>query len=111
MKIKLGNTARRLRESQGLTQRQMAESLGVSVVHISNIETNKADPSRDLLDRYAQLWGIDLYVLAWCLHGDIQKLPPAIRKTASELGRLWQKQLDIKESNAWTQGTGCTSDK
>ena len=91
--IKLGNTARYLRESKGVSQRKAAELLEVSVVHLCNVENNKSVPSAALLDRYRNLWGVDLYVLAWCLNGDVEKLPPKVRKPAAELAKAWQRQL------------------
>jgi transcriptional regulator with XRE-family HTH domain len=89
----LGKTAKHLRETQGLNQRQAAEKLDVSVVHLCNIENDKALPSAALIERYRELWGVDLYVLAWCLHGDVKNLPAAIRKPAEELAKAWGKQL------------------
>lgn len=90
----LGKTARHLRESLGLSQRKAAEELGISYVHMCNIENNKAMPSPSLLDRYRELWGVDLYVLAWCLHGDRRKLPKAVREAAGDLASAWQDQVD-----------------
>ncbi len=80
MAIHVGSTARYIREMHGLKQREAAQQLGVSVVHVCNVERGKSSPSSDLLDRYRELWGIDLYVLAWCLHGDINRLPEAVRE-------------------------------
>jgi len=91
--IPLGKTARHLRDSLGLTQRAAAQELGISVVHLCNIENNKALPSPALLERFRELWNVDLYVLAWCLHGDAEKLPKAVRKPMAELAKAWQKQL------------------
>jgi transcriptional regulator with XRE-family HTH domain len=91
--IRLGKTSRYLRESLGLTQRVVAENLGITIVHLSNIENDKTTPSPDLLDRYYKNWGVDLYVLAWCLYGDLEKLPPAIRNSANELAKAWKKKL------------------
>lgn len=94
--IKLGNTARTLRESRGLTQRDAAALLGVSVVHFCNVENNKSAPSRALIDRYREVWGVDVYVLAWCLHGDTSQLPPAVRKSATALTRAWRNELNME---------------
>ena len=91
--IHLGKTARYLRERQGLTQRQAAGLLQISAVHLSNIENNKAAPSGKLLRRYHELWNIDLYVLAWCLHGDIEALPEPIRGPAQKLAEAWRTKL------------------
>ena len=91
--IRLGNTARDLRESLGLSQRQVADALGVTPVHLCNIEKNRAAPSQTLIDKYRELWGIDLYVLAWCRHGNVQGLPQGIRNAATALADEWREQL------------------
>jgi transcriptional regulator with XRE-family HTH domain len=91
--IYLGKTARHLRESLGLSQRAAAKQLNISCVHLCNIEHNKAMPSPSLLERFRELWDVDLYVLAWCLHGDAEKLPKALRKPMTELAKAWQQQL------------------
>jgi len=95
--IFLGKTARHLRETLGLTQRATANALGISYVHLCNIENNKALPSQELLERFRTLWGIDLYVLAWCLYGDHSKLPAAMRRAAALLAKSWQNQLGRQE--------------
>jgi len=91
--LHLGRTARLLRERHGLTQKAAAEALGITQVHLSNIENNKSVPSTHLLDRYRELWGIDLYVLAWCLFGDPAELPASVRKPMVNLTRAWRKEL------------------
>ncbi len=91
--IHLGQTARRVREQKGLTQRAAAEILGISYVHLSNIENNKAAPSQSLLNRYKDVWGVDLYILAWCLFGDTNDLPVSVREPMQALAEAWMKQL------------------
>lgn len=91
--IYLGETARRLREHKGLSQKAAADLLNITTVHISNIENNKASPSRELLERYKRHWGVDLYVLAWCLFGDPNDLPEPVREPMRQLGRAWLKEL------------------
>lgn len=93
--IRLGKTARHLRETLGLTQRAAAEALGISCVHLCNVENDKAVPSPALLERFQELWNVDLYVLAWCLHGDADKLPKPLRKPMAELASAWQAQIDL----------------
>ena len=91
--IYLGKTARHLRETLGLTQRAAAKALGITCVHLCNIENNKSVPSPALLERFREIWNVDLDVLAWCLHGDAEKLPKRLRKPMAELARAWQEQL------------------
>ena len=92
--IYLGKTARHLREMLGLTQRAAAEALGISCVHLCNIEKNKSVPSPALLERFREVWNVDLYVLAWCLHGDVEKLPEAVQKPMAELAEAWKQQIN-----------------
>ena len=109
--IMLGRTAKHLREAKGLTQREAAEQLGVTVVHLSNIENNKSTPSPALVDRYRNLWGVDLHVLAWCLYGDVKKLPAAIRKPAEALAKAWSKQLGWVAQRTESSSSCSTSGK
>jgi transcriptional regulator with XRE-family HTH domain len=92
--IKLGSAARSLRESLGLRQKDVADRLGISTVYLCNIENDKANPSPALLQKYREKWGIDLYVLAWCLYGDVERLPAGVRKQAAALAHAWKRQLD-----------------
>jgi transcriptional regulator with XRE-family HTH domain len=92
--IKIGRVAKEIREAMGLSQRQAADALGITNVHLSNIENDKSEPSVGLLDKYRELWGVDLYVFAWCRHGDVSKLPPEIRHAASRLTQLWTSRVE-----------------
>src|SRR5207249_1442620 len=62
----LARTARYVREQRQMTQRATAEALGVSFVHVSNVERGRAVPSSALVERYREVFGVDLHVLAWC---------------------------------------------
>ena len=62
-----GQTARYVRERRGMTQRAAAYALGVSAVHLSNVERGRAVPSSSLITRFNEVYGIDVYVLAYCL--------------------------------------------
>jgi transcriptional regulator with XRE-family HTH domain len=91
--IQLGNIARRVRESKGISQVAAAKLLEISSVHLCNIEGDKARPSPELLARYRELWGVDLYVLAWCLSGDLDRLPASVRDAGHRLTSAWRKAL------------------
>jgi transcriptional regulator with XRE-family HTH domain len=94
--IKLGKTARFVREKHKISQKCAAEMLGISAVHLCNVENNNAFPSPALLEKYRQLWGVDLYVMAWCLFGDTKNMPPGLRHAAEVLAEAWMK--DLQES-------------
>ena len=91
--IQVGKVAREIRDSLGLTQQEMAASLGITNVHLSNIENDKAFPSQQLLERYREQFDIDLYVMAWCRDGDVEKLPQAIRDSAARLTRAFEGRV------------------
>ena len=94
MAIAMGTTLRELRVVRlQKTQRELADKLGISVVHLSNIETGAANPSRDLVDRFRELSGVDLYVLTWCRQGDNKKLPAPVRKAAQALADAMEEEL------------------
>lgn len=102
----IGTTARNLRKSLGWSQRQAAEELGVSAVHLCNIEHNRARPSQALLDRYCNLWGVDLYVLTWCESGEVQSLPSGVRRAAEKLSAAWRDQISQQVKNGVAQHDG-----
>ena len=91
--MKLGDTARDLRDSFGLTQRAAADRLGVSFVHLCNIENDKSRPSPELLAKFKEVFGVDLYIYAWCQHGDLAKLPAGMRDVTRRLTDEWAKVI------------------
>jgi transcriptional regulator with XRE-family HTH domain len=91
--IQLGDIARRVRESKGLSQVAAAKLLGISSVHLCNVEGNKARPSPALLARYRELWDVDLYVIAWCVSGELDRLPAGVRAAGRRLTAAWSKAL------------------
>jgi transcriptional regulator with XRE-family HTH domain len=82
----------------------VADALGITQVHLSNIENNKSLPSTQLLDRYRELWGVDLYILAWCLFGDASELPPSVQKSMVALTKAWRKELGDLGMRATSKG-------
>jgi len=50
-----GQTLKRLRVEMGLTQRQLAESVGVSQAHIAKIEKESVDPRLSTVNRILQV--------------------------------------------------------
>jgi transcriptional regulator with XRE-family HTH domain len=92
-KIMIGDVARELREQLEISQKDVADELGITQVHLCNIEKNKSKPSPSLLDRYRELWGIDLYVFAWCQHGNVKRLPQPMRDAATSLAEGWRHRI------------------
>lgn len=92
--ISVGESARTLREQLGLSQKEAAAELGISNVHLCNVEKNNSNPSPELLAKYRDLWGVDLYVFAWCTTGNVDGLPKQLRVAAQSLATGWQQQID-----------------
>ncbi|GIO03406.1 hypothetical protein J5TS2_40740 [Brevibacillus halotolerans] len=67
----LGNTLKRLRLIYGYTATEMSKELGISTSYLSEIENNKKQPSLELLECYASVFGIkksSILLLAEQLH-------------------------------------------
>ncbi|MCX8999483.1 helix-turn-helix domain-containing protein [Rhizobiaceae bacterium BDR2-2] len=59
MTTPFGETVRRLREQRGVTQKQMAEAIGVSPAYLSALEHGKrGKPSFDFLQRVAGYFNV-----------------------------------------------------
>lgn len=70
-KIYAGTSLRETRSRSGLTQKRFAESLGVSLPYLSQMENNHRPISAGVLLRLAQEFGIDLTTLA---AGDTERM-------------------------------------
>src|SRR4051812_118420 len=87
----LGRTARYVRETLGMTQRAAAEALGISSVHLSNVERGVTPPSASLIERFTALYGVDVWVLTYC-EGE-QGDPEGVRQARQSLGEALRRQL------------------
>jgi len=56
----LGDTLKRTRNIYGITASQMSKQLGISASYLSEIENGKKHPSVELLQKYADIYGIKL---------------------------------------------------
>jgi transcriptional regulator with XRE-family HTH domain len=88
----IGQTARFVRESRGLTQRAAAEALGVSAVHLSNIERGRTQPSAALIARFKDVYGLDVYILCHCMD-ESEDAPPAVVQARRSLAQAMREQL------------------
>lgn len=106
----IGPAIKTLRARLGQTQEQMAGELGITSVHLSNLENNRSKPSAKFLERAQEIWGVDLYVLSWCEDADLSKLPEPLRAIASDLHRTWSEQLEtaMKTTRKKRAGRSCS---
>ncbi len=88
----LGHTARYVREKLGLTQRAAAEALGVSAVHLSNVERGVTAPSASLIARFSVVYGVDVYVLHFCVK-DTENVPEGLQQARHKMADALRQQL------------------
>jgi transcriptional regulator with XRE-family HTH domain len=89
----IGQTARFVRQRLGLTQRAAAEALGVSSVHLSNVERGVTPPSASLISRFTEVYGIDVYVLSYCTGDKGENAPEGVRQARRKLAEALKRQL------------------
>jgi len=58
--LKLGNRIREIRKSKKLTQKQLAEKVGVSTVTITRYENNNREPNIETLKKIAVTFGVTI---------------------------------------------------
>jgi len=88
----IGTTVRYVREKLGMTQKAAAEALGVSAVHLSNVERGVTPPSALLISRFAEVFGVDCYVLNYCTsEGD--DIPERVKQARKKLAEALRRQL------------------
>lgn len=56
----IGETLKRTRNIYGMTATKMSSQLGISASYLSEIENGKKQPSLELLEKYASIYGIKL---------------------------------------------------
>jgi transcriptional regulator with XRE-family HTH domain len=94
----LGETIRRHREALRLTQRSLAQRLGVEASHVAFIESGRRKPSLKLVARLADVLGLDRQDLLFQAHPEAKELivlaePEERRKTSLS----WQRFIENKQ--------------
>ena len=62
--MSFAQSLKKLRLDRGLTQSQLSEALGISKSAISMYECGNREPELDVLQQFADFFGVDLNVLA-----------------------------------------------
>ena len=99
-----GALVKSLRQKMGLTQNQVAESLGVTPGYISNVENNRTAMSLRILTYYARLIGCSLDALVGELDSEYSEtaLDRKLYQTILKLDIDTKKKL-LKTSEIWTK--------
>jgi transcriptional regulator with XRE-family HTH domain len=100
----LGKLVKTHREGSGLTQRALAQELGVEPSHVAFIETGRRKPSLKLVARLADILGLDRQNLLILAHPGAKVLvseakPDTPRNTTPS----WQRF--IKTTSSWAVTT------
>ena len=100
-----GSLVKNLRQKTGLTQSQVAESLGVTPGYISNVENNRTAMSLRILTYYARLVGCSLDSLVGDLEPEYaetaldRELYQAILKLDTETKEKLLKTIELWSKN------------
>ncbi len=94
MPISLGKAAQDLRSRLSLSLRQAAAELGVSYTHLCNVENGKASPSPDMLEKFHDAWGIDLYMYALAFFPDDRETPKSLQGPVKALAAGWKRHIE-----------------
>lgn len=99
-----GALVKSLRQKMGLTQNQVAESLGVTPGYISNVENNRTAMSLRILTYYARLIGCSLDALVGELDSEYSEtaLDRKLYQTILKLDIDTKEKL-LKALEIWTK--------
>ena len=93
----IGQRIKRERLNRGMTQRALAEEVGVGAPHISKIEAGRESPSDELLRKIADAFDCDFEELLLAA----RRIPPDVMETlASDPQRSLRyfRQLKVRDS-------------
>lgn len=101
--MELGNILAQLRKEKGLSQRELATSLGVSNGAVAMWETNRRQPDIEMLIRIAQFYNVSIDYLS----GNIQVLSTTkmqnLSSTEIKLIKYYQSVLNLNEPDTKTK--------
>jgi transcriptional regulator with XRE-family HTH domain len=107
MAINLGEAARDLRMKLNLSLREAEVELGISYVHLCNIENGKVTPSQKIVERFHDAWGIDLYMFALAFHSDAGATPRALRQPVKALEEGCRRHIEALLRQRAKDGASC----
>ena len=93
----LAENIKKLREKKALLQKQVAAEIGLKPAHYNKIEKGIIDPSVEILDKLAKLFGLTIDQIVH-LEGDVPKEITVEDKGVAEQVKLIQ-ELDDKDKN------------
>ncbi|MFC5530634.1 helix-turn-helix domain-containing protein [Cohnella yongneupensis] len=92
--MNIGNRIAFLRDQRGLTQEELATSLGISRAALSHYEKNRREPDTETLSKVADLFQVSLDYLAGRTTQPTTTLDTDVRQFADELELSNNEMLD-----------------
>jgi len=83
--MNIGSRLAFLRDQRGLTQVELASSLGISRAALSHYEKNRREPDTETLGKFADLFQVSLDYLVGRTHQSTATLDPDVRQFSDEL--------------------------
>jgi transcriptional regulator with XRE-family HTH domain len=87
----LGEFLKARREGLGLTQRSLAQKLGVEASHVAFIESGRRKPSLKLVGRIADTLGLDRQEVLLLAHPEVSVLLSRTESDPRPRPRSWQR--------------------
>jgi transcriptional regulator with XRE-family HTH domain len=83
--MNIGSRLAFLRDQRGLTQEELASSLGISRAALSHYEKNRREPDTETLGKVADLFQVSIDYLVGRTHQSSVTLDPDVRQFSDEL--------------------------
>lgn len=108
----VGQSLKGLRQACGLTQRALAERLGVSSNYLSMVENGRREPSLDLMTEAARALNVPAACLFWDPDVNEGDLGPDERELVSKLRSLLMEfHMSLLKSRRASREGGALSDE
>jgi transcriptional regulator with XRE-family HTH domain len=104
-KNQLGELLKVRRDGLGLTQRSLAQKLGVEASHVAFMESGRRKPSLKLVARIADTLGLDRQDLLFLAHPEAEALVAKEKETQKKTAPSWQRFIKNHKLLAYYQVT------
>ena len=89
----LGRTIRTIRERIGESPDEMAAKLALDPAFLARLESGDETPMPWHIERFDEVYSVNLWTAMWCFFGDNTKLPEAVQRSASAITAMWDQDM------------------
>lgn len=61
--MSIGENVRKIRELKGMTQQELADSIGISRSYLGDLEKNRRNPSTETIEKLSELLGVSVFYI------------------------------------------------